>query len=245
MTQSPFRSWEDFFYPGTEALRNKPGVRDAAELERFERGRTAGRLGQLRAGTVVLAGRWDLAHLQAIHAHVFGDVYESAGQLRSFPLFKGGSEFCRPEYLGDFAGEVFGRLAAADHLRGRSVAEFVGGAADLLADLNALHPFREGNGRSQRAFVELVARYAGHEVVWPAGMEQVNTAASVDAMRGDNRGLTDLLSRSVTTRAPARPTAAQVAARSLPRSSGRVRPAKPTGTVPDPSRRPKPPGLSL
>lgn len=197
MPERPFRVWEDLVYPGTNLLRNKNGLRDADALERFERGRTFGRLVQLRARQVTIPGRFDLAHLQAVHAHIFQDVYEWAGQLRSFPLFKDGSEFCRPEFLTDFAAEVFGRLAAAGHLRARSTQEFVNGAADLLGDLNALHPFREGNGRSQRAFVELLAFQASQEVVWPDDMEQVNIAASVASLRGDNRGLVDLLARSV------------------------------------------------
>lgn len=197
MTEGSFRSWEDFFYPGTEVLRNKPGLRDAGELERFERGRTFGRIVQLRAGTVTVPGRFDLAHLQAIHAHVFQDVFEWAGQLRGFSLFKDGSEFCRPEYLTDFAADVFGRLAAVNHLRGLPPAEFARRAADVLGDLNALHPFREGNGRSQRSFTELLAQHAGHRIIWPADMEQINIAASVASLRGDNSGLVELMARSV------------------------------------------------
>lgn len=202
MPERPFRAGSDFVYSGTEVLRNKAGLRDAAALERFERGRTFGRLVELRAGAVTIAGRFDLAHLQAIHAHVFQDVYEWAGQVREVRLFKAGSEFCRPEFLRAYARDVLDRLATADHLRQLPVAEFVRGAADLLGDLNALHPFREGNGRAQRAFVELLARQAGHEVVWPADLEQVNVAASVDSLRGDNGGLVTLLARSVTTPAP-------------------------------------------
>ncbi len=205
-------------------MRNKAGLLDAAALERFERGRTFGRLVELRAGAVTVVGRFDLAHLQAIRAHVFQDVYRVGWPGARIPLFKSGSAFCQPEQLTEFAHEVFDRLAAADHLRSRPAAEFVNGAADLLADLNALHPFRESNGRSERAFVDLLARYAGQEVVWPPDLEQVNIAASVSSRRGDNRGLVDVLSRSVTTPQPVQATAAQIGARSLPRPRGTVRP---------------------
>lgn len=61
MSTGSFRVWEDFVYPGTEVLRNKAGLRDAAALERFERGRTFGRLVELRAGAVAVTGRFDLA----------------------------------------------------------------------------------------------------------------------------------------------------------------------------------------
>jgi Fic/DOC family len=63
-----------------------------------------------------------------------------------------GEVFCLPQHLRSYAAEVFGRLAAADRLRGLPRDRFIARLAEFLADVNALHPFREGNGRTQRAF---------------------------------------------------------------------------------------------
>jgi cell filamentation protein len=77
------------------------------------------------------------------------------------------------------AADVFGRLAAVDHLRGRDRAGFLDGLTPLLAEVNALHPFREGNGRTQRAFLTQLARDAGFRLRW----EGVDRDANVDAAR--------------------------------------------------------------
>lgn len=152
---------------------------------------------QVRTSTPLSSGRFDLAHLRAIHAHVFQDDYEWAGRLRTVPLFKADSEFCRPEHLISYAREVFDTLACKAHLCGLTEAEFVQEAAGLLGDLNALHPFREGNGHSQRIFMQLLAERAGYPIVWPADMQARNSAASIASLRGDNRGLAELIQTGI------------------------------------------------
>jgi cell filamentation protein len=129
-------------------LRNLLGITDAAELGRAEAALSASRLIDLERRR--LPGRYDLAHLQAFHRCILGDVYAWAGQLRTVSIAKG-SLFCLPQHLESYAADVFGRLAAAERLRGLARDPFVTGLAGFLADVNALHPFREGNGRAQRA----------------------------------------------------------------------------------------------
>lgn len=179
---------EDYLYPETNVLRNRLDLTDAHELERAERALTFGRLVELRS-TSAAPGGFDFAHLKAIHRNVFQDVYEWAGQVRSVTLGKDTTQFCLPQHLDASAADIFGELAARDLLRGLTTAQFADAAADLLADLNALHPFREGNGRTQRAFVELLSDHAGHPLAWPRIDPGRMVQASIDAMRGDNGGL--------------------------------------------------------
>jgi Fic/DOC family len=73
------------------------------------------------------------------------------GELRTVSIAKG-SLLCLPQHLATAAADVFGRLAAADRLREFYREQFIGRVAEFLADVNALHPLREGNGRAQRAF---------------------------------------------------------------------------------------------
>ena len=105
-----------------------------------------------------------------------------------------GSLFCLPQHLATAGADVFGRLAAADRLRGLNRDQFIGRTAEFLADVNALHPFREGNGRAQRAFFSQLAHDAGHHIDWIRMDPDINTAASAAAHHGDLTPLTEMLS---------------------------------------------------
>lgn len=180
--------------PESGIFRNRLEITDPTELEVAEADFSAVRLAGLQQRP--LAGRYDLAHLQRFHERIFGDVYPWAGQLRTVRIAKGGM-FCLPQHVESYAAEVFARLADADHLRGRDREMFIDGLTELLADLNALHPFREGNGRAQRAFCAQLAREAGHHMRWAAMDARENVAASRAALAGDNRPLHAMLARLV------------------------------------------------
>jgi cell filamentation protein len=144
-------------------------------------------------GERALPGAYDLAHLQAFHRFIFGDLYDWAGELRTVSIAKT-DLFCLPQNLVGFAEDVFGKLARRDHyLRDLDRATFVAKLADLLGDINALHPFRKGNGRTQRAFLAQLARAAGTPIRWGAMDPQVNIVASQAAHRGDNEPLRAML----------------------------------------------------
>ncbi len=106
---------DPYLNPASGVLRNLLGITDAAELARAEAALSASRLIDLERRR--LPGRYDLAHLQALHRYILGDVYGWAGQLRTVSIAKG-SAFCLPQHLESYAADVFGRLAAADRLRG-------------------------------------------------------------------------------------------------------------------------------
>ena len=170
-------SGDPFLDPRTGVFRNRLGITDRAELAAAERTLTGVRVDQLRRRRV--AGRYDLDHLRAFHWTIFQDVYPWAGQLRTVLIVKAGASFCLPHQIVDTAADVFGRLAAAHHLRGRDRDAFLDGLTALLAEVNALHPFREGNGRTQRAFLGQLARDAGYRLRW----EHVDRDANIDAAR--------------------------------------------------------------
>lgn len=186
--------WDPYLDLDAGVLRNRLGITDAAELARAEAELTALRLIELR--TDPPAGDFDLAHLQAIHRHIFRDVYDWAGELRTVSIGKG-HLFCLPQHLESFAADVFGRLHREDLLRGLDVDAFVTGLAELLGDINALHPFREGNGRTQRAFLSQLARDAGFVLRWTAMDPAENDEASRSAHRGDPSELRAMLTRLV------------------------------------------------
>ncbi|SDH72590.1 Fic family protein [Pseudonocardia oroxyli] len=188
-------SQDPYTDPATGLLRNKLSITSAAELDRVEAEVTSLRLVQLRERD--LPGDYDLAHLQAFHRFIFSDVYPWAGQLRTVAIAKD-DLFCLPQHLEGFAADVFGRLARRDgYLRGLDRPEFLDKLTELLADINALHPFREGNGRAQRAFLAQLARDAGHPLRWEPMNPEQNVAASQAAHRGDNQPLRLMLDELV------------------------------------------------
>jgi cell filamentation protein len=170
-------SGDPFLDPRTGVFRNRLGLTDRAALAAAEKTLTVLRVEQLKRRRI--PGRYDLDHLRAFHWTIFQDVYPWAGQLRTVLIVKAGGSFCLPHLITSTAAEIFDRLAAADQLRGRDRAGFLDGLTPLLGEINALHPFREGNGRTQRAFVSQLARDAGFRLRW----DGVDRDANIDAAR--------------------------------------------------------------
>jgi cell filamentation protein len=144
--------------PVTGVLHNKLGLGTAAELEAAEREITHAALILLDESPV--SPSYDLPHLREIHKRIFDDIYEWAGQTRTVAIDKG-AMFCLPQYIDSSAVVIFRQLRDEDCLRGLRRDAFVSRLAYYLGEVNALHPFREGNGRAQRAFFGQLARDAG------------------------------------------------------------------------------------
>ena len=175
-------SRDPYVDPRTGLLRNRLGLTDRAVLADAEKRLASARISQLTRRR--LPGRYDLDHLRAFHWTIFQDVYPWAGQVRTVLIVKAGASFCLPHQIESTAAAVFGRLAAAGHLRGRARDPFLDGLTTLLGEVNALHPFREGNGRTQRAFLGQLARDAGYRLRW----EHVDRDANIDAARASADG---------------------------------------------------------
>jgi fido (protein-threonine AMPylation protein) len=109
-----------------------------------------------------LKGRFDLAHLQAIHRYLFGDVYGWAVQLRTIDIRKASNRFAYYAHIESAAASIFQQLAKENQLTGLDEAAFSARAAYYLGELNALHAFREGNGRAQREFISHLAHANGY-----------------------------------------------------------------------------------
>jgi len=175
----------------TGVLKNRFRIRDEATLEATEADLVAARSRTLALKP--LKGRFDLPHLQAIHRYLFGDVYEWAGQLRTVDISKGNNSFAHHAHIAAAAKAIFQRLADEKHLAGLDPNDFANRAAYYLGELNALHPFREGNGRSLRAFISHLARENDYEVAWE-NMQRVELLqAAISSFRGDASSLTALI----------------------------------------------------
>lgn len=183
--------WDPYLDLESGVLRNRLRITDPVTLSQAEAAFAATALTEL--ALTPLRGHYDLAHLQTFHRVIFGDVYPWAGELRTVSLGKAGQLFCPPQAIEQRAGEVFLALAARDHLRGLDRGRFLDALTELLAALTFLHPFREGNGRTQRAFVAQLARDARHRLDWAAMDATENDTASRAANEGDLEPLRSML----------------------------------------------------
>jgi len=184
-------SWEDYFYPGTDVLRNKLGIEDKEELQRTERLLVEQRLTQ-----GCPEGNFDLTHLKAIHRHLFQDVYEWAGELRTVSMYKT-SGFLPPDRIEMKLHEVHGRTVQADFLRNMNVFEFSDMASQIVGDINDAHPFREGNGRTQFEFLEQLGERAGHNVDTTKIDRAAWIDASIEAGRGNYGAMNDQIRAAI------------------------------------------------
>jgi cell filamentation protein len=180
--------------PVTGVLRNKLGLSTATELEAAEREITHAALILLRESPV--RPSYDLPHLRAIHQRIFGDVFEWAGQVRTVAIAKG-SPFCLPQFIEPSAAGIFRALHREKLLQGLDRAAFISRLTHYLGEVNAIHPFREGNGRTQRAFFEQLARDAGFTLSWQRLDAARNIEASAAIMRGDAEPMRKMLEELV------------------------------------------------
>jgi cell filamentation protein len=175
-------------YPGTTVLKNLLDIQEQAELDEAEMA-----LFSIRANEALPAGALDAAHYLSIHRHLFQDVYAWAGQIRAIRIGKDGNWFCYPEYIGTELARAFREYGDPDQVAQMSSAEFASRTGHLLAEVNAIHPFREGNGRTQLTFLTLLAINAGYEVNDDVIETAHVMAAMIESFSGSELPLTSLI----------------------------------------------------
>lgn len=180
-----YEGQDHYLDPETGVLKNKLGIEDEDELNKAEASLAAWRGFQLFQKPI--QGRFDLDHLKAIHKHLFQDVYEWAGDLRDIDLSRGDSYFANHPRIVSAAQPIFEKLAKEGCLEGLDSAAFSERAAYYLGEINALHPFREGNGRAQREFINHLAYANGYFIEWRnVNVQDMIEASPQSFQRGDN-----------------------------------------------------------
>jgi len=150
-----------YCYPGTDVLINHAGLKDQESLSRFEDVATSFRIMELHSRGIT--GNFDFQHLTEIHRHIFQDVYPFAGKVRQEDIHKG-FHFARHQFIESEGHRLLNELVAENHLKGLDADRFAERAAHYMAELNVLHPFREGNGRTIREFIRQLAMNAGYQL---------------------------------------------------------------------------------
>jgi cell filamentation protein len=157
-----YYEWENdnyYCYPCSNTLRNKFNITDEEKLKDMERQITSVRAAQILKDPV--KGLFDENHLKAIHKHLFQDLYSWAGEFRKVNISKG-NPFCLFQYIPDQLNNLFKELKNEAYLSLLDENDLAARLAYYLGELNAIHPFREGNGRTQRIFIMELALKNGY-----------------------------------------------------------------------------------
>ena len=185
--------WDSYFIPGTDVLRNRLGLDDAGTLQSAENDLVEARIAELRASPIIVRQTFDAKHLTALHRHLFQDVYEWAGELRTVGIEKGGEHFVPPHDIETPLEHLAHRIRESNHLRTKSDHEAADELAYLYDFVNYAHPFREGNGRTQREFLDQLMARSGRGLDWLALDDARLTDASHYARVADEDRLQPLV----------------------------------------------------
>jgi cell filamentation protein len=148
-----------FRYPDSEVLINRAGLTDQAQLDAFERAQVARKLRTLKP-----INPTNYTAFKAAHLHVFGDIFDWAGQERTYTTGRGAASFARAEFITGEMEKRFAAIKADAGLLRPDPDTFAARAAEHIAEVNAIHPFLEGNGRMQRVLLQAIAHRAGFAI---------------------------------------------------------------------------------
>lgn len=165
-----------YCYPDSSVLKNKLDIRDPVLLRKVEADLSSARQAEIFRTPVV--GRFTATHLCNIHRKLLGDVYSFAGHFRREDIAKGPTRFVTYSQIKEKLQRLLGQLQQEKWLENVPFEVFAARSAYYMAELNYIHPFREGNGRAIREFMRLLFLHNGYVVQWDA----VDVEALLNAM---------------------------------------------------------------
>ncbi len=144
-----------YCYENTNTLINKLNIRDSKVLQKYEAKITAAKLLALMQKGII--GNFDVNHINSIHKYLFEDIYPFAGKYRTENIAKGVFRFAEWEYIEPELERLLDELKKENYLENLSKEKLAERLAYYLSELNVLHPYREGNGRTTREFIRELA----------------------------------------------------------------------------------------
>lgn len=186
-----------YCYPNTNILKNKHNIQDQQTLHDAEREYSSLRTAELTKNNQIHY-TFNAKHLKAIHKHIFQDIYDWAGEFRTVDIAKG-NMFCRVMFIEDQLNYVFRQLHKENCLKNITDTTQMGERLSYyLSEINAIHPFREGNGRTQRIFIKQLAKQAGYNLDYSKIPEGELLKASIQSFNCDYTHMQDLITQALT-----------------------------------------------
>lgn len=183
-----------YCYPGTNVLKNKLDIRDLDRLHEAERDYSSVRQAEL--SNMGVTGDFSFKHLCSIHKQLFQDVYSWAGKTRIVDISKG-TIFCLVQFIESQFDDLYRKLKKENFLADIADEKEMGKRlAFYLGELNMIHPFWEGNGRTQRIFIEQLCLNNGRfEIDFTEITKEEMIAASVRSANASNDMLEELIEK--------------------------------------------------
>ena len=153
-----------YCYPDSNVLKNKLNIRDNKLLKTAEEEITL--IKQMELLKKPIKGNFSKAHLMNIHKFIFEDIYSFAGKIRRERISKADTMFYPPNLIDRELDKVFAKIKEKNMLKETDEEKIFDNLAYVMAELNIIHPFREGNGRSIREFIRLMAKRMGYDLNW-------------------------------------------------------------------------------
>lgn len=169
-----------YCYPDSSVLKNKLDIRDPVLLRKVEADLSSARQAEIFRTPVV--GRFTATHLCNIHRKLLGDVYSFAGHFRREDIAKGPTRFVTYSQIKEKLQRLLGQLQQEKWLENVPFEVFAARSAYYMAELNYIHPFREGNGRAIREFMRLLFLHNGYVVQWDAVDVEALLSAMIDSV---------------------------------------------------------------
>ncbi len=195
MTEYDYEYGSDtkYCYPGTNVLKNKLNIHDYDELSIAERDITSIRIIQLEREPVPETINFE--YLKSIHRFIFQDIYDWAGEIRTVNISKG-VEFCRSEFIEENGKKIFDKINK-ENMKSMNKKEITSCLAHYLGEINAIHPFREGNGRVQRAVINIFAMKNGYYLNFSKIDNQEMIEASYHSFKTDDSKMIKLFEKII------------------------------------------------
>lgn len=182
-------------YEGTSCLINKFDIKDENKLSNIEAAITFAKASELEKTPI--NGNFDLEHYLAIHRYLFEDIYDWAGKMRTVEMSKKGTCFAKSDKIEKLCNSCFDRLKNMNFFHGMNFTEFVESIVDLYCTINIIHPFREGNGRTQRIFISQLIRHNGYDIDFSAIDTDELMIATIHSAAGIHDYLIDIFSKHI------------------------------------------------
>lgn len=182
---------DPYCYAGTQVLINKLDIKDEKLLEEAEKEITLFSAEEIDFSPPP----YDLNYWKSIHKQLFQDVFDWAGELRSVFITKSETQFCNPQYIEQEANRLFAQLVNDGYYSDLSRSDLLTKSSELFAELNLIHPFREGNGRAQRILFEHIFENCGYDIDWTTVSVDEWTNANIAGVDMDYAPLIEILDR--------------------------------------------------
>lgn len=179
-----------YCYPDTNVLKNKLNIRDNRILKTAEEEITL--IKQMELLKNPIRGNFTKTHLMNIHKFIFEDIYPFAGKIRREQISKADTMFYPPNLIDRELDRLFAKIKEKNMLKETNEDRVFDNLSYVMAELNIIHPFREGNGRSIREFIRFMAKYMGYDLNW-GNVDKIKLLEASIQSVDDYRVLVDII----------------------------------------------------